>query len=115
MKGTVVGTLSVEIFVPSITDVQTAVDKLTEAFKGAEVDTDDNMVFFYMEDKASYYYQPAVMYYSDGSGSPEEYEDELPFCDEDDVVDEINTVLKGIDFEVDDVKYSRKYDDDGWF
>jgi len=111
-QGRVTGVLTVDLYVDDINNVAEAVERLSKVFSDADVSSHENFVCIESEEVATYYYAPAVYYTANGDGSPEEYEDELSYYDEEDVRYEVNNALHGIEFEIDTISYSRKYDDD---
>lgn len=113
-SGYVTGVLTADLYVDDTTKVNDMVKKLLKGFPTADITTDDNYIFVADEQSGNYTYASAVYYTSNGDGSPEEYEDDLPFFDEADVMDTVRDVLKGFDFEFDKVAYERKYAD-GYF
>lgn len=112
MTGHVTGKLTIDLYIMNREDVEMAVEKLNEVFPNAEVSYDKDMIFIDEEDTAKYYYYPAVYYTSNGDGSPEEYEDELPYNDVDDALDMIKVALKDIEYDIESSDYERKTNED---
>lgn len=111
-KGRVKGVLSAQIYVTLLEDVTRAKTALGEVFRDADIDNDDNYIFFENVEQSTFYYAPPVYYTSNGDGSPEEYEDELLYCDETEARCDIEEALKGIDCDIESVTYERVYNDD---
>ena len=113
-SGYVTGKLTVELTINDTSNLDEILDRLSDLFPTATIDTDCDGEYIYVKDenRAKYSFYPGVMYTRNGDGYPDEYEDDLPYGNEEDIKDDVRNALCEIDFNFMLVMYERVYDDD---